>query len=89
MSKKGKLSHVKLSGASLPFNKQAPNHDTAEPEGSNTRVCNRVTTFLCHRVTPFFCHRATPFLCHRVTPFLCHRVTPILCHKVTPIYVIE
>ena len=39
MSRTGKLGHVKLSGASLTFNKQAPNHDAVEPNGSNTRVC--------------------------------------------------
>ena len=39
MSRTGKLGHVKLSGASLTFNKQAPNHDAIEPDGSNTRVC--------------------------------------------------
>ena len=33
------LGHVKLSGASLTFNKQTPNHDAVEPDGSNTRVC--------------------------------------------------
>ena len=37
MSRTGKLSHDKLSGASLTFNKQAPNHDAVD--GSNTRVC--------------------------------------------------
>ena len=39
MSRIGKLGHVKLSGASLTFNNQAPNHDAVEPNGSNTRVC--------------------------------------------------
>ena len=38
MFRTGKLSHVKLSGASLIFNKQAPNHNAVEPNGSNTRV---------------------------------------------------
>ena len=37
MSRTGKLSHGKLSGARLTFNKQAPNHDAVD--GSNTRVC--------------------------------------------------
>ena len=39
MFRTGKLAHVKLSGASLTFNKQAPNHGAVEPNGSNTRVC--------------------------------------------------
>ena len=39
MFRTGKLGHVKLSGASLTFNKQAPNHDAVEPDGSNTPVC--------------------------------------------------
>ena len=38
MSRTGKLGHAKLSGASLTFNKQAPNHDAVEPNGSNTCV---------------------------------------------------
>ena len=37
MSRTGKLSHVKLSGASLTFNKQASNRDAVD--GSNARVC--------------------------------------------------
>ena len=37
MFRTGKLSHVKLSEASLIFNKQAPIHDAIN--GSNTRVC--------------------------------------------------
>ena len=37
MSRTGKQSHVKLSGVSLTFNKQAPNHDAVD--GSNTGVC--------------------------------------------------
>ena len=39
MSRTEILGHVKLSGASLTFNKQAPNYDAVEPNGSNTRVC--------------------------------------------------
>ena len=39
MSRTGKLGNVKLSGANLTFNKQAPNHDAVEPDDSNTRVC--------------------------------------------------
>ena len=39
MSTTGKLGHVKLSGASLTFNKQAPHHDAVELNGSNIRVC--------------------------------------------------
>ena len=39
MSRTGKLGDFKLSGASLTFNKQAPNHDAVEPDGSNTHVC--------------------------------------------------
>ena len=39
MSRIGKLGHVKLLGASLTFNEQAPNHDDVEPDCANTRVC--------------------------------------------------
>ena len=39
MSTIGKVGHIKLSGASLTFNEQAPNDDAVKPDCSKTRVC--------------------------------------------------
>ena len=53
MSRAGKLtiSHVKLSGASLTFNKQAPNHDAVDGRRTHNNIRETGTTHNTDRYT--------------------------------------